>query len=254
MVMAGFTGKVALVTGGGSGIGRATALAFAREGARVVVAGRRVAEGEATVAAVRAAGGEATFVQADVTQETQVRALVERAVATYGRLDVVFNNAGTEGRFGPLVEMDEADWDATIDGNVKSVWLVMKYAIPHLVAAGGGAIINNGSNLASVGMPTAAAYTASKHAVVGLTRAAALEYAKQNIRVNSVSPGPIVTPMPERAFGSIDGFKQFMEPIIPLGRVGQPDEIAAAVLWLASDGASFMTGHDMLVDGGYVAG
>jgi len=248
-----FAGKAALVTGGGTGIGRATALAFARAGARVVVAGRRAAEGEGTVRQIRDAGGEATFVATDVTDEAAVRALVDAAVATYGRLDAAFNNAGNVGQPGPLTDLSAEGFAYTVAGNLTSVWLCMKYEIPAMLGRGGGAIVNNASNLGHIGMPNMAAYAAAKHGVVGLTQAAALEYAAQGIRVNAVSPGSIETPMGEQAFGSIENYRQVMAPNHPVGRIGLPEEVASAVLYLSSDNAGFITGQALLIDGGYTA-
>lgn len=249
----GFLGKVALVTGGGTGIGQATALAFARAGARVVVAGRRAAEGEETVRQIRALGGEATFVATDVTDEAAVKALVDATLATYGRLDAAFNNAGNVGQPGPLVDLSAEGFAYTVAGNLTSVWLCMKYEIPAMLGRGGGAIVNTASNLGHIGMPNMAAYAAAKHGVVGLTQAAALEYATQGIRVNAVSPGSIETPMGEHAFGSIETYRQVMAPNHPVGRIGLPEEVASAVLYLSSDGAGFITGQALLIDGGYTA-
>ena len=251
--MADFTNKVALVTGGGSGIGRATALAFAHEGAKVVVAGRREAEGQETVQLIEKAGGEALFVQTDVTDEAAVKALVEKTVAAYGRLDYAFNNAGTEGKPGPLVEQTEDSWNVTIDGNLKSAWLSMKYELQQMNKQGSGAIVNNASIFAQVAAIGFGVYTAAKHGLVGLTKAAALEYAQAGIRVNAVSPGAIATPMGDRNFGSEEAYSQFMAPKHPVGRLGQPQEIAEAVIWLCSDKASFVTGQELGVDGGYTA-
>ena len=249
----GFAGKVALVTGGGTGIGRATALAFALAGARVVVAGRRAGEGEETVRRIGAAGGEATFVGADVTDEAAVEALVEATVGTYGGLDVAFNNAGNVGQPGPLVDLTADGFAYTLAGNLTSVWLCMKHEIPAMLARGGGSIVNNASNLGHIGMANMAAYAAAKHGVVGLTRAAAIEYAARGVRVNAVSPGSIETPMGEQAFGSIENYRRAMAPSHPVGRIGLPEEVASAVLYLSSGGAGFITGQALLVDGGYTA-
>jgi len=245
--------KVALVTGGNSGIGRATALAFAREGARVAVAARRVPEGEETVAMIDNAGGKAIFIQADVSQAGDVEAMVEKTVEAFGRLDYACNNAGTTKR-ASLVDFTEADFDRIISVNLKGVWLCMKYEIPRLLSHGGGAIVNMSSDYGVVGSPRGtSAYIASKHGVIGLTKAAALEYAKENIRVNAVAPGWILTPMTEGAMHRDANLRALMVEQEPVGRIGTPEEVAEAVVWLCSDAASFVTGHTMLVDGGITA-
>lgn len=253
MTTKGFVGKVALITGGGSGIGRATALAFGQEGARVVVAGRRAEEGEETVRLVAGAGGEATFLPVDVTNEAAVKGLVDRARSTYGRLDVAFNNAGNEGRPGPLVEQSSDDFAYTFDANVKGVWLSMKHEIPAMLAGGGGAIVNTASVLGLVGLANLSLYVAAKHAVVGLTKSAALEHARQNLRINAVSPGAVYTPIADRIAGGEAGWTAMMGPSHPVGRVGRPEEVAAAVLWLCGNGASFVQGAAVPVDGGWSA-
>jgi NAD(P)-dependent dehydrogenase (short-subunit alcohol dehydrogenase family) len=246
-------GKIALVTGGGSGIGRATALTFAREGAKVVVADVVVDGGEDTVGQIKAAGGEAMFVKTDVARAAEVDAVVTAAVATHGRLDCAFNNAGVEGMLQTTVEYGEAHWDRVLAINLKGVWLCMKYEIAQMLKQGSGAIVNTASAAGLVGFPHLSAYVASKHGVVGLTKTAALEYAKAGIRVNAVCPGGIRTPMLERAFKMMEGFAEAAVASEPVGRLGQPGEIAEAVVWLCSDAASFITGVPMAVDGGLVA-
>jgi NAD(P)-dependent dehydrogenase (short-subunit alcohol dehydrogenase family) len=247
-------GKVALVTGGGSGIGRASALAFAREGARVVVADVAVAGGAETVTIIKGAGGKATFVQTDVAKASEVEALLATTVATYGRLDCAHNNAGIEGIEASTADYPEADWDRVIAVNLKGVWLCMKYELPQMQLQGGGAIVNTASIAGLVGAHRMPAYVASKHGVAGLTKAAALEYAKAGIRVNAVCPGVIRTPMVERFFFTRHPRAEArLTAFEPIGRLGTPEEVAAAVLWLCSDAASFVTGHTMAVDGGIVA-
>jgi NAD(P)-dependent dehydrogenase (short-subunit alcohol dehydrogenase family) len=248
-----FTNQVALVTGGSSGIGRATALAFAREGARVVVADIDALGGEDTVARIRERKGDALFVRCDVANADQVAALLDAVVAAYGRLDCAFNNAGTEGKMAPLAECTEESWDRTLAINLKSVWLSMKYELPIMQRQGSGAIVNCSSIAGLVGFPAAAAYVASKHGVVGLTRVAALENAKLGVRVNAICPGVVQTAMIDRVTGKqADVVAQLLAPQ-PIGRLGTPEEIASAVLWLCSRGASFTTGQALAVDGGWVA-
>jgi NAD(P)-dependent dehydrogenase (short-subunit alcohol dehydrogenase family) len=245
-----FAGKVALVTGSNSGIGRATALALAAEGARVVVTGRRLDPCDETVRRIVEGGGEAIALTADVTDEASVAALIERTVELWGRLDVAVNNAGNEGRTGRLVDQTDDDLAFTFDTNFKGVWLPMKHEIRQMLRQGGGSIVNTASNLAHVGYPNMTLYVAAKSAVIGLTRAAALEYAREGIRINAVSPGPIETEMAERVAGNLDTFRDTLAPLQPLGRVGQPHEVAEAILWLASDASSLITGQSLLVDGG----
>ena len=245
--------KVALVTGASSGIGRATALVFAREGAKVVVADLNVVGGQETVQLVKAAGGEAVFVETDVSQAASVEAMVQTAVDTYGRLDCAHNNAGVEGVLSRTAEQTEQDWGPVIRINLKGVWLCMKYELPHMVQQGSGAIVNTASGAGLIGVKRMAAYVASKHGVIGLTKTAALEYAKSGVRVNAVCPGVIQTAMVERVSGRRPDVLEKMIAAEPIGRSGQPEEIAESVVWLCSDAASFVTGHAMAVDGGAVA-
>jgi NAD(P)-dependent dehydrogenase (short-subunit alcohol dehydrogenase family) len=247
------TGKVALVTGGGSGIGRATALAAAREGARLVVADADPAGGEETVGAVRAAGGEALFVRADVSVAAEAGALVGRTVAVYGRLDCAHNNAGVEGPRAPLHAYAEAAWDRVMAVNLKGTWLCMQHEIRQMLEQGGGAVVNTASVAGLIGSSSGiCAYNASKHGIVGLTRTAALEYAKSGVRVNAVCPGLVATPMTDRLFGGDAALAARFAAALPTGRSAAPEEVAAAVVWLCSDAASYVTGVAMPVDGGYL--
>ena len=246
-------GKIALVTGGSSGIGRASALAFAREGAKVVVADIVVDGGEETVRLIKQAGGEALFVKADMSKATELETMVKKVVDTYGRLDCAHNNAGIEGAMGTTAEYTEEDWGRVMTINLTGVWLCMKYEIPQMLKQGGGAIVNTASGAGLAGVPRMPAYVASKHGVVGLTKTAALEYAKSGIRVNAVCPGVIQTPMVERVTSQRPGMVEKMIAAEPIGRMGKPEEIAEAVVWLCSDAASFVTGHAMSVDGGALA-
>ena len=246
-------GKVMLVTGGGSGIGRATALKLAQEGATVMIADYVQEGGERTVKMITDAGGTASFTPTDVSVAAQVEAMVTKTVQTYGRIDGAFNNAGIEGRMATTVETSEENFDRTIAINLKGVWLCMKYAIQQMLKQGGGSIVNTASVAGLVGIERLPAYNASKHGVVGLTRTAALECATKNIRVNCVCPGAIRTPMTERIIDSGGMSEQDAIAAEPVGRWGKPEEIAQAVVWLLSDSASFVTGHPMTVDGGWVA-
>src|ERR1700677_3329656 len=248
-----FEGKVALVTGGTSGIGRVAALAYAREGASVVVAGRRAAEGAETVRLLLAQGGEGFFVTTDVSKAAQVKELVERTMQKFGRLDFAFNNAGIEQEPTPFLEQDEETYDRVMDINVKGVWLSMKYEIPAMLKTGGGAIVNTSSALGVIGMPGVEIYVASKHAVIGLTKSAALEFGKQGIRVNAVLPAAIETDMLQRFVGGKPESRDHMTALHPIGRVGKSEEIAHAAIWLSSSKSSFVTGHSLLVDGGFTA-
>jgi NAD(P)-dependent dehydrogenase (short-subunit alcohol dehydrogenase family) len=247
-------GKVAIVTGGTSGIGRETAVLFAKAGAKVAVAGRREAEGKQTVELIRAAGGEGLFQKTDVSRAADVQALVQKTVEKFGRLDVAFNNAGIEGNWMPIAEQPEEDWDRTIAINLKGVWLCLKYEIQQMLKQGsGGAIVNMASVGGLMGSAGVATYAASKHGVMGLTKSAALECAKSGIRVNAVCPAVIETPMAERLFGEPEVEKR-MAGMHPIGRFGTPLEVAEAVLWMCSERSSFMTGQSIVLDGGLLAG
>ncbi len=245
--------KVAIVTGGTTGIGRATAIAYAQQQAKVVVVGRRMDEGEDTVRLIKEAGGEAIFVQADVTKEADVKAMVDKAVGVFGRLDIAFNNAGTFGENPSLIDQTEAEYDLTMNVNVKGVWLSMKHEIAQMLQQGSGLIVNTASTVGVVALPSLLLYTVSKHAVVGLTKAAALQYAKAGIRINAVAPGSVATPIFEAGTGGQDEVKAYLAGLHPIGRIGTPLEVANAVLFLSSDMASFITGATLLVDGGFVA-
>jgi NAD(P)-dependent dehydrogenase (short-subunit alcohol dehydrogenase family) len=246
--------KVALVTGGTSGIGRAAAVQLAQAGAKVVVTGRREAEGQQTLKLIQQAGGTGEFVQGDVSQEAAVKKLVDDIVSKYGKLDIAFNNAGVDEPFSNLHEETAEMYDHVFNINVKGLWLSMKYEIAAMLKTGGGSIINNSSIAGLIGFGPVPIYTASKHAVSGFTRAAALAYAKQGIRVNAVAPGAIQTDMITRMAGDEDSeMKKMMISMHPIGRLGKPHEIADAVLFLASDESSFITGHVMPVDGGFTA-
>lgn len=246
-----FHNKVAIVTGGSFGIGRATAIAFAAGGAKVVIADW--VEDTETLNSIKLAGGDAIFVKCDVSNEADVKMLVDKTIAQYRRLDFAFNNAGVEGQSAPTHECTSENWEKTIGVNLKGVWLCMKYEIPQMLKQGKGAIVNNASIAGLVGFANIPAYVASKHGVIGLTKNAALEYAKLGIRVNVVCPGVIKTPMIDRFTGKDKEVEKQFAGQEPIGRIGQPEEVANAVTWLCSDGASFITGHPMAVDGGWVA-
>jgi NAD(P)-dependent dehydrogenase (short-subunit alcohol dehydrogenase family) len=246
-----FEGKVAVITGGSSGIGRATAIAFAAEGARVAIGARRAAESEETIRQIQAQGGEAIFVATDVTRADQVKNLMDTAVSRWQRLDYAFNNAGIGGTaFVPIPDYAEQVWDDVIDINLKGVFLAMKYEIPHMLKTGG-AIVNMSSVAGLIGGPVGIAYYASKHGVIGATKAAAMEYAKKGIRVNAVCPAVIRTPLSEGIFGS--DHEASLLAVHPMGRFGTTGEVADAVMFLCSSKASYITGHALPVDAGLLA-
>ena len=248
-----FQGKTALVIGATSGMGEASARAFAREGASVVVAGRRVDRGESIAASIREAGGEATFLPCDVGSEQSIIDVVAGTVARYGRLDCAVNNAALEIAGGLLHERPTADCDAILAINVRGVFLSMKYQITQMLQNGGGAIVNVTSSSAHVGFPTAALYTGTKHAIDGMSKAAALEYVKLGIRINCVAPGLMASEMMQRYCDSVGITVQDVADTTPIGRPARPEELASAVLWLCSPGASFAVGTSLVVDGGMIA-
>jgi NAD(P)-dependent dehydrogenase (short-subunit alcohol dehydrogenase family) len=246
--------KVALVTGGTSGIGRETAVLFAKKGARVVISGRREKEGKETVVLIRQAGGEGIFVKSDVSRAADVEMMIEKAVEVFGGLDYAFNNAGTEGNWVPLVEQTEEDWDRTIDTNLKGTWLCLRSEIRQMLKQGrGGAIVNNSSIAGFIGSRGTATYSASKHGVLGLTKAVAIEVAGNGIRVNAVCPAAIETAMANRLFGAPDVHKKALT-FYPMNRFGGSIEVAEAVVWMCSSASSFMTGQSLVLDGGFLAG
>jgi NAD(P)-dependent dehydrogenase (short-subunit alcohol dehydrogenase family) len=250
-----FENKVAIVTGGGSGIGKATALELASQGASIIVANRNSESGLKTVKEITDAGGKATFIKTDVSKEIEVKNLVEQTMKVYGRLDLAFNNAGVEQPPMSLTEQTEELYNQVMDINVKGVWLCLKYQIPAMLKNGGGAIVNASSFSGTIAFATIPIYVASKHAVVGLTKAIALEYSKNNIRVNAILPGAVEdTGTFERSFGGNQASIDWAKSIHPIGRLAKPIEIASAVIFMLSDKASFLTGHSMIVDGGYTAG
>ena len=248
-----FAGKVALVTGAGSGIGLATAKAFGEAGASVVLADRREDAVRALAEGLSASGGKALAVLCDVTDDAQVASMIDRTVSTFGRLDAAFNNAGVMQRRVDTAEISGEEWDRVMAINLRGVWSCMKYELPQMLRNGGGAIVNCSSIGGVIGVPGLAAYHAAKHGVIGLTKTAALEYATRKIRINAVCPGTIKTPMVQSMTGGDSKVLAEMVKDEPIGRLGEPEEIAAAVLWLCSPGASFVVGHALLVDGGYTA-
>ncbi len=246
-----FENKVAIVTGGAFGIGRATALDFAWNGAKVCVAD--VVDDSHTVDAIRSEGGEAIFCHCDVSSEADVRAMVEKTVSTFGRLDFAFNNAGIEGHTDNTQLCTAENWDRTLGVNLRGVWLCMKYEIPEMLKQRKGAIVNCASIAGLVGFAGLPAYVASKHGVVGLTKCAAIENAKTGIRINAVCPGVIHTPMIDRTTGKNKAVEKMYEDMEPVGRMGEPEEVADVVMWLCSDSSSFVIGDAIAVDGGWIA-
>lgn len=245
--------KVALVTGGNSGIGRAAVLAFAKKGASVVFAARRAKEAEETLALAHALGTEVRFIRADVTVSSQVENLFRETLKNFGRLDYAFNNAGTENGIGPLWKLTEKDWDECMSVNLKGAWLCLKHEVEAMLKTGGGAIVNNASISGVCGISGGTIYGASKSGIIGMTKAAAIEYAKTGIRVNAIAPGAVDTPMAERLFGSREAVERFAAQAHPMGRLIQPEEVAETVIWLCSDQASSITGQILPIDGGYTA-
>ncbi len=248
--MTNLTGKVAIVTGASSGIGEATAVLMAQSGAKVVVAARRQAEGEAVVQKIKAGGGDAIFVRTDVSKFADHESLVAATLETYGKLDIVFNNAGVFNS-GPLHEQTEEEWDRQMDINLKGSFFALKTQIPALLKFGGGSIVFNASIVGEVGIAGIGIYSSTKGGVIALARSAAVEYAASNIRINVVNPGPVATPGAVKGFGGEDAFAEAMGPRVPLGRIGQSEEIARFVVFLASEEASFITGQALNADGGY---
>jgi len=244
-----FSGKVAIVTGAAMGIGRASALGFARAGAAVVIADVDQAGGRETVALAEADGGRAIFVPTDVSSEESVAAMVATTIAEFGRLDYAHNNAGVAGDQHDVADLPTAEWDRVQGVMLRGVYLCMKHEIPHMLAEGG-SVVNTASGAGLVAYPGQAPYVSSKHGVIGLTKTAALEYGRQGVRVNAVCPGTVLTPMVEKVIAR--GLEPALIALHPIGRIGTADEVANAVLWLCSDDASFVIGHSLSVDGGYV--
>jgi NAD(P)-dependent dehydrogenase (short-subunit alcohol dehydrogenase family) len=244
-------GKIALITGGGSGIGRAAALLFAREGATVVVANRRVENGNETVRLIGDEGGEAIFIQADISKKDDVQSLITSIIERYGKLDYAFNNGGVDGKPAAIVDCEEEDWDYIVDINLKGTFLLMKYEIRQMLKQGYGSIVNMSSICGTVARPNRCAYTASRHGIEGLTKVAAIEYSSKGIRINAVAPGSIRTDIFYRSTKGNPEKEKYYASGHPIGRVGEPEEAAQAALWLCSDAASFVIGHTLMVDGGF---
>ena len=241
-------GKIAIITGAGAGIGRAAAQAFAREGARLMLADIRGADETAEL--IKSAGGSAIALKCDVSSAVEVESLVRETIAAYGRFDCAVNNAGIESRIANTADITEAEFDRQMAVNLKGVWLCLKYELPQMVKHGGGAIVNTSSGAGISGAPGWSAYSAAKHGVVGITKCAAVEYARAGIRVNAVCPGPIDSPMGKRIAADNPGYRDILIAHTPNGRLGQPEEVAQAALWLCSDGASLVNGAILAVDGG----
>ena len=242
--------KVAFVTGAGSGIGRVTAMAFAREGAKVTVADVSENGAEETARLIKEQGGQALAVKCDVTRSDEVKTALDKTIEAFGRLDIAFNNAGVEQRNAALADFEEEEWDRIHDINLKGVFLCMKHEIPLMLERGGGAIVNTSSGAGVIGIKGGAAYAAAKHGLIGLTKSAALDYIGQKVRINAVAPGYISTPMMDRfTGGTAEGWAKIAAEE-PIGRAGTPEEVADAVVWLCSDSASFVVGHTLVVDGG----
>jgi NAD(P)-dependent dehydrogenase (short-subunit alcohol dehydrogenase family) len=248
-----FKDQVALITGASFGIGQATAVAFAKRGAKVVVVDWVEDEQHETMRLIESMGAEAIFIKADVSKEPEVKAMIEKTITKFGRLDFAFNNAGIEGTTASVQACTEENWDTTLAINLKGIWLCMKYQIPAMLTTGAGSIVNCASVAGLVGFPGLPAYVASKHGVIGLTKTAALELAQQKIRVNAVCPGVIRTAMIDRITGKVKEVEKQFEAMEPIGRMGEPEEVAEAVIFLCSPAASFITGDALNVDGGWIA-